>query len=122
MPANIVNYVIPSQLYRYRSLRRIGEADDLVLDRELTAIEQSYIWASSFQGMNDPMEGVFSTGKNIDPGKKKIIEQMKWQKESTGICCFSETPTNELMWAHYADEFRGICLAYDFSDLRGSLI
>lgn len=122
MPANIVNYVIPSQLYRYRSLRRIGEADDVVLDRELAAIEQGYIWASSFQGMNDPMEGVFSTGKNIDPGKRRIIDQMKWQKESTGICCFSETPTNELMWAHYADEFRGICIAYDFSNLRESLI
>jgi hypothetical protein len=121
MPANIINYVIPSQLYRYRSLRRIGEADYLVFDQELAAIEQGYIWASSFRDMNDPMEGVFSTGKNIDVGKRKIIDQMKWEKESTGICCFSETPTNELMWAHYADQFRGLCIAYDFSNLRESL-
>ncbi len=31
------------------------------------------------------------------------------------ITCFSETYNNNLMWAHYADKNRGICVEYDFS-------
>lgn len=37
--------------------------------------------------------------------------------ELIGISCFSETPTNLLMWSHYADKHSGICVEYDFSRL-----
>lgn len=30
------------------------------------------------------------------------------------ICCFSTAPENNLMWSHYADSHKGICLIYDF--------
>lgn len=30
-----------------------------------------------------------------------------------GICCFSEKYNNRLMWAHYSDNARGICLIFD---------
>lgn len=32
-----------------------------------------------------------------------------------GICCFSEIHNNRLMWAHYADNVKGICLVFDTS-------
>lgn len=32
-----------------------------------------------------------------------------------GVSCFSETPTNLLMWSHYADRGRGVCLEFDTS-------
>jgi hypothetical protein len=35
----------------------------------------------------------------------------------TGICSFSEVYNHELMWAHYANQFNGICIAYDFYKL-----
>jgi len=73
--------------------------------------------------MNDPMEGTFFARRH-GPGDlyfQTILESIREGKQATGIACFSETPTNELMWAHYADEFRGVCIAYDFSDLRDSL-
>lgn len=38
-----------------------------------------------------------------------------------GLCSFSETRDHELMWAHYADQFRGICVAYSFSKLLSYL-
>lgn len=31
------------------------------------------------------------------------------------IGCLANTHTNRLMWAHYADSHRGICIEYDFS-------
>lgn len=30
-----------------------------------------------------------------------------------GVCCFSASHLDALMWAHYADEHRGICLIFD---------
>lgn len=32
------------------------------------------------------------------------------------VCCFSTDYKNKLMWSHYADSHRGICVEYDFSD------
>ena len=31
-----------------------------------------------------------------------------------GVCSFSGNLENTLMWSHYADEHRGICLTYSF--------
>ena len=38
-------------------------------------------------------------------------------KES-GVCCFSATATNPLLWGHYADGSRGFCIGYDSLHLR----
>ena len=32
-----------------------------------------------------------------------------------GICCFSRSYKNLLMWAHYADKHKGVCLKFDIS-------
>ena len=44
----------------------------------------------------------------------QIAEQarLKFFKES-GVACFTESNNNMLMWAHYADNGRGICLEFD---------
>ncbi len=47
-----------------------------------------------------------------------IMEQsQKILMSSVGLCCFSLVPDNPLMWAHYADAHRGVCLVFDFLDL-----
>ncbi|MEI8134147.1 MAG: DUF2971 domain-containing protein [bacterium] len=33
-------------------------------------------------------------------------------RDAMGVCCFSRTATNLLMWAHYADSHRGVCLVF----------
>ena len=35
-----------------------------------------------------------------------------------GVSCFSTTSDNILMWSHYADKHRGVCIEYDFSLLE----
>lgn len=37
--------------------------------------------------------------------------------EDIGVACFSEVPDSILMWSHYADYHKGICLEYDKTDL-----
>ena len=35
----------------------------------------------------------------------------------TYVCCFSANNQSTLMWAHYADSNKGICIEYDFNQL-----
>jgi hypothetical protein len=41
-----------------------------------------------------------------DNAQKQLISNM-------GTCCFCATPRNPILWAHYADEHRGVCLQFD---------
>jgi hypothetical protein len=31
------------------------------------------------------------------------------------VCCFTTSPINELMWSHYADNYKGVCLEFDLT-------
>ncbi|NHZ46125.1 DUF2971 domain-containing protein [Nitratidesulfovibrio liaohensis] len=39
-------------------------------------------------------------------------EVLKWERK--GICCFSTSCKDSLMWSHYADSHKGMCVGYDF--------
>jgi Protein of unknown function (DUF2971) len=36
-------------------------------------------------------------------------------RQTTGVHCFAGTPRSVLMWSHYADKHRGVCLQFDTS-------
>lgn len=40
-------------------------------------------------------------------------ETMKEQKKKIGICCFSKNYLHPLMWAHYAQMHKGVCLGFN---------
>jgi Protein of unknown function (DUF2971) len=110
--AEIKNYAIPRYLYRYRSLTKF--------ERELDSIENFYLYCSSYKNMNDPMEGFYSPSKVLEkhPDLELVKTEILSQKTKIGICSFCEVFNHELMWAHYANQFDGICIAYDFFKLR----
>ena len=41
------------------------------------------------------------------------IESELLQRYERGICCFSSTFSNPLLWSHYGDQHNGICIGYD---------
>jgi hypothetical protein len=93
------------------------------LERELNAIRENYLWCSRFDSLNDPMEGAFGLtataarapdGPLVSPEVRSVMQQM-------GVCCFSDTYESDVMWAHYAGEYRGICVEYSAHDLRDGL-
>jgi len=43
---------------------------------------------------------------------------IKESKDKTFITCFSEKNDSILMWSHYADRHKGLCIEYDFSSLE----
>jgi hypothetical protein len=102
--------VLPSRLYRYRSLTR----DKNALDQEIEAIRKNYLWCSDFTKMNDPMEGFYRPSRTIQgrPNYNKIVKLITAKKSSVGIACLSDTRENVLMWTHYAGNYQGICVSY----------
>lgn len=69
------------------------------------------------------MEGVFRASKvfrgsnNYRDARRAIVDN----KTEIGMCSFSEVHDHELMWAHYADQYRGICIGYSFARLLDHL-
>jgi Protein of unknown function (DUF2971) len=113
--ATIESYVRPRRLYRYRSLADV--------DRELSAIQEGYLYCSPYMKLNDPMEGLFTSStvfRKSDPSRV-VRQAIRDNKARIGVCSFSEVCDHELMWAHYANQFTGICVAYSLSRLLKSL-
>lgn len=52
---------------------------------------------------------------------RAIRAAVRDNKSYIGMCSFSEVHDHELMWAHYADQFRGICISYSLSKLLKGL-
>lgn len=61
--------------------------------------------------LNDVFEGL---PQGITDEQVKIIDDIVYMK------CFSTNYNNTLMWSHYADENKGVCVEYDLSLLEHS--
>ncbi len=108
----------PKYLYRYRSLPIRGP----IRAQELAAITTPYLWCGDFRRLNDPMEGSYTLGKSDKHEHYDTIQEVLYaRKTSLGVCSFSETNNNGPMWAHYADQFRGVCIEYDLRKLLRSV-
>jgi DUF2971 family protein len=111
--ASVQVFAIPNTLYRYRSL-----TSPKTFEREIETLDKSYIFCGVYSNLNDPMEGFF----NLASKAQVLVEQaIKGISDTIGVGSFCEAHDNELMWAHYADQFRGICIAYDFRRLISEL-
>ncbi len=91
------------KLYKFRSLENFEYTADIILNDRL--------YAADFETMNDVMEGIF-WHEGID---KDILTEIKNTKKKLKICSMSkeEAFSNPLMWAHYADSFKGVCLEFE---------
>ena len=80
------------------------------------ALNQKRIKVTQLKELNDPFElsGIYSP----DPDMQNRIGQKKKEfSNQFGLICFSESWMNLIMWAHYADAYKGLCLGFDVSGL-----
>ncbi len=114
--ATIEIYAKPSNLYRYRPL---GSK----LDQEISALLDGYIFCPLFSEMNDPMEGSHRLSQRFSGGSpdSKRQEAVDDALATTGIASMSEVSDHEPMWAHYADQFGGMCVQYNVNALLRGL-
>ena len=62
--------------------------------------------------LNDPFE-FLGVGLS-DPTIRAVFKGWKQRlSEAHGLLCFSKTWKNPVLWGHYADHHRGICLGFD---------
>lgn len=110
--AKIEIYAKPSNLYRYRQL---GSK----LDDEIGALRGGYIFCPLLSEMNDPMEGSHRVSQRFSGGTGDVKRQdaVDAALSVTGIASLSEIFNHEPMWAHYADQFRGMCVQYNMNAL-----
>src|SRR5438552_2914382 len=84
--------------------------------RDLT---QHRIKISEFADMNDPFElsGVRLSEPGYQGASAKQMERLLREHchLSYGALCFSKSPSNPLLWSHYADKHKGICLGFELS-------
>ncbi len=65
--------------------------------------------------LNDPFELIAQDLSDTAWGQ--LFATVKQQASSLlGFLCFSRTWRNPLMWSHYADRHKGICLGFDVTD------
>ncbi len=92
------------------------------------------LWASFPSNFNDPFEFRISraatiayinsiSAKHVYRGRfsetetcEELCHKIESELQKFGVTCFTENPTDILMWSHYADHHRGICLCFDLDD------
>lgn len=114
--ADIKIYAKPPCLYRYR---RLGEKTE----QEITALINGYIYCPAFSEMNDPMESShrISSRFQANPNSEKSRIRVQAALGKVGIASMSEIHDHEPMWAHYADQFKGMCVQYSTNRLLKGL-
>ena len=84
--------------YKFRSLQNLKRFIDIILNERL--------YASRYDELNDPMEGVYLT----DSTNRNIINQLRIEKYKTRICSLSKDYRHTLLWSHYSDSHTGCCI------------
>lgn len=103
------------------------------LNRDWNRIIKPELSLSQAGGFNDPYDCAFLcnchsneiyNGENeYNLAVEKEIEQYEQDKKSyimqntVYVGCFSERNDSLLMWSHYGDEHRGLCIGYNLHDL-----
>ncbi|MES3090610.1 DUF2971 domain-containing protein [Sphingomonas aerolata] len=110
--AELKIYAKPSNLYRYRPL-------GVKAVRELKALTDGVIYCPAYSAMNDPMEGLHRLSARFaeNPRSEKSRDRVQAAMDAMGIASMSEVYDHEPMWAHYADQFAGICVQYNLARL-----
>lgn len=82
-------------------------------DYHISNLDEDIITCNNPRAFNDVFEGMVTS---LDGEKAEEVRAIIGEiSDSVSISCFSEKWDNLLMYAHYADSFRGFCVEYDFS-------
>ena len=77
----------------------------------IKSILNEQLWLSHTNSFNDP----------VDPSIKqfkKYKEDYNYLLDSIKVGCLTTKNDNTLMWSHYADKHRGICIEYDIGKIN----
>lgn len=87
----------------------------LTKDHAMQALRRRRLKVARFSELNDPFDML---PIDLSDRVQRIAAQSTLEEMggSAGMLCFSRAWTNPVVWAHYADQHRGICLGFDVLD------
>lgn len=85
-------------------------------ENAISCLINKEIWMSSLKEFNDPFESLVS----VDFGNEELQRLFERYVERKVVHCFSECNKNILMWSHYADKHRGLCIGIDETRFLGT--
>lgn len=118
----------PKVIYQYRPITEIN----------INNIKKNVVWARKASQFNDPYDCLISSAEideSIRASKKlridaavRCFEEIKKAlnecgndiRDGSAVSCFSKNCDSLLMWSHYADQHRGMCVGYDYRALATS--
>jgi hypothetical protein len=120
---NIIKGIIREENYAYK-FRNIN-------DYFVSSIKNSELFFASPKDLNDPFDcqisiktalknAIAASSGAVRKNLKKLIllrpffEDFQERLCNVGVCSFAGEIMNPLMWAHYADDHKGVCLLYNF--------
>lgn len=128
-----------NSIFQYRRLTfRENEQGEPLMPYALINLEKNQVYCGKVDDVNDPFEGVHNYNISEDSkepfmrlfyGHKYVDEMIIEEKFeeylvnikldtvkavlNTGLSCFSKHKDSILMWGHYADSHKGICVEFD---------
>ena len=80
----------------------------------LQDLTRGHMKISTFPDMNDPFEllGGFESDPNLRHAQNALTTELN---QLCGVLCFSRSWHNALLWSHYGDKHKGICLGIDIT-------
>ncbi len=81
----------------------------------LDDIEKRRIKISEIDQLNDPFE-LWCVAQENKELRDRLRDYKKTMNKQYGVLCFCKRWINPLLWSHYADKHRGMCLAFDVDD------
>ena len=102
-------------VYKYKSL---GDSDCLLeREKQLSYLKDIYennrFYASDFNVLDDPMEGIFDSYNGLE---SVVVQKIIHGKTDTHICSLSPTYSSMLMWSFYAYYHKGYCVEAEIDD------
>lgn len=94
----------PSSLLRVYHLTSATHAINSIAMRRLKV--------SRFSDLNDPYEAMGVMWRRIELRSRIKAIRDKWDNQ-LGLLCFSSNWTNPVLWSHYGDKHKGVCLGFD---------
>lgn len=92
-------------IYKFRS-----NADEYLED----ILKSEEFYFNDWEEMNDPLEGFFTY--YLEEHTNDEISQIYTDKNEYRICCFSKEYKEILLWSHYANNHKGICIEIEVDE------
>lgn len=103
------------KLFRYQPINKLT----------LTNLSKKKNWVANPLEFNDPFEfrirdiyDINSEGNLVylDKESVKLRKLFLKELENYGVVCYSTNDVNQLLWSHYADYHRGMCLVFEIDN------